>query len=72
MTVAELIEKLQSLPGHITVHIPRAADGSGGGADTDYLFVDDIELTSFPTYGRIAVLTINQQPTDSSVVWSDL
>ena len=72
MTVTELIEKLQSLPGHITVHIPRAADGSGGGADTDYLFVDDIELTSFPTYGRIAVLTINQQPTDSSVVWSDL
>lgn len=63
MTVAELIERLQAMPGHIPVHVEVAADGSGGGADVDYLYTLDCELSSFPSQGRMAVITINQEPT---------
>lgn len=37
MTVAQLIRELNEIPGHLPVHVAVKADGSGGGADTDYL-----------------------------------
>jgi hypothetical protein len=63
MTVSELIEKLTSMPGHIDVFIESPCDGSGGGAETDYLYTLDCELSSFPTRGRIAVILMNKAPT---------
>jgi len=60
--VSELIEKLQAMPGHLPVHIEVDADGSGGGADNDYLFTLDIEVSNFPTYGRMAVIIVNKDP----------
>lgn len=41
MTVTQLIEQLQAMPGHIPVHVAFPADGSGGGADTDYYYTLD-------------------------------
>jgi hypothetical protein len=63
MKVADLIEQLQAMPGHLPVHVAFPADGSGGGADTDYYYTLDCELSSFPTQGRMAVITLNMEPT---------
>lgn len=62
MTVAELIERLQAMPSHLPVHVEFPIDGSGGGADFDYYFTLDCELSSFPSQGRMAVIIINQEP----------
>ena len=62
MTVAQLIERLQAMPGHLPVMIEIPADGSGGGADVNYHFTLDAELSSFPTQGRMAVITLNLEP----------
>ncbi len=62
MTVAQLIRELQEIPGHLPVHVAVRADGSGGGADTDYYFVAGAELDSFPTHGNMAVIQINYHP----------
>ncbi len=62
MNVAQMIEALQALPAHWPVHVAMTADGSGGGADTDYLYTLDVEHTNFPTQGNIAVITINRHP----------
>lgn len=62
MTVAQLMERLQAMPGHIPVHVEFPADGSGGGADTDYFYTLDCELSSFPSQGRMAVITLNLEP----------
>ena len=48
MTVAKLIEELQAIPGHLPVHVAIKADGSGGGAETDYHYILGAELSSFP------------------------
>ena len=37
MTVAELREALEMMPGHWPVHVAVRADGSGGGADEDWM-----------------------------------
>ena len=62
MTGSQLIERLQALPGHWPVHVAMPADGSGGGADTDYLYTLDVERENFPSQGNMAVITINENP----------
>jgi hypothetical protein len=56
MTVSEMIEALQALPGHWPVHIETTEDGSGGGADTAYLYVLAVERGNFPSQGNMAVI----------------
>lgn len=63
MIVSQLIEKLQSMPGHLPVHVEFPVDGSGGGADVDYYYTLDCELTSFKSQGRMAVIVLNMDPT---------
>lgn len=63
MTVDQLREALATMPGHVPVHIAMPAEGSGGGADVDYLFTLDCTLEAFPSQGRMVVITINQRPT---------
>lgn len=62
MTVAQMIEELSRLPGHWPVHVAMPVDGSGGGADTEYLYTLGVEASSFPTQGNMAVVLINQEP----------
>lgn len=63
MNVSQLIEALQSLPSHWPVHVAVPVDGSGGGADTDYIYTLDVESSNFPSQGNMAVITINTEPT---------
>lgn len=63
MTVDQLREALATMPGHWPVHVAVPADGSGGGADTDYLYTLDVERENFPSQGNMAVITINREPT---------
>jgi hypothetical protein len=63
MTVDQLREALAAMPGHWPVHVEVDADGSGGGADKDYLYTLDCERSSFPSQGNMAVITINREPT---------
>jgi hypothetical protein len=63
MTVAELISELQGMPGHWPVHVEIKADGSGGGADWDYLYTLEAVRSHFPTQGNMAVIRINYEPT---------
>ena len=63
MTVAKLIEELQAIPSHLPVHVAIKADGSGGGADTDYHYILGAELSSFPKQGLMAVIHLNEEPT---------
>jgi hypothetical protein len=62
MTVDQLREALASMPGHVPVHVEVPADGSGGGADSDYHFTLECVLEAFPTQGRMAVIRLNPQP----------
>ncbi len=62
MTVEELRERLAAMPGHWPVHVAVRADGSGGGADTDYLYTLDCHSDNFPSQGSMAVITINYDP----------
>ena len=62
MTVAELIERLQTMPGHWPVRVEDSQPGSGGGAETVYRFTLDCERCNFPTQGGMAVITINENP----------
>ena len=59
MNVQELREALADLPGHWPVHVAVRADGSGGGADTDYLYTLDVQRDNFPTQGCMAVIRID-------------
>jgi hypothetical protein len=61
MTVAELIETLQAMPGHWPVHVATVEDGSGGGADEEYLFILEVVPCSFPTYGNFCVIRTNPE-----------
>lgn len=63
MTVSELIERLQTMPGHWPVHVEDTQPGSGGGAETVYRYTLDCERFNFPTQGGMAVITINETPT---------
>jgi hypothetical protein len=62
VTVKELREALEAMPDHIAVHVGVRADGSGGGADTDFLYTLECRLEAFPTQGRIAVIYPNYEP----------
>ena len=57
MTVAQLIELLQAMPGHLPVHV-AVPDDHG----TDIFYTLDCEMSSFPTQGRIALITLNMEP----------
>lgn len=59
MNVQELREALADLPGHWPVHVAVRADGSGGGADTDYLYTLDVVRDNFPTQGNMAVIRLD-------------
>ncbi len=62
MTVAELREILNRMPGHWPVHVEVERDGSGGGADVDYLYTLDCVQENFPSQGNMAVIQINHNP----------
>ena len=50
MTVNELREALEKMPGHWPVHVAVRADGSGGGADEDFLYT--LEFHSLLAFAR--------------------
>ncbi len=62
MTVDQLREALATMPGHLPVHVEARAEGSGGGADVDFLYTLECTLESFPTQGRMAVIRLNYEP----------
>lgn len=62
MNVKELREALSLMPGHLPVHLAVRADGSGGGADEDFLFTLECVMEAFPTQGNIAVIRANYEP----------
>lgn len=62
MNVRQLIDRIKDLPGHLPVRVAVPADGSGGGADTDYFYTLDVELGSFDAQGRAAVITLYERP----------
>jgi hypothetical protein len=66
MTVQELREALAAMPGHWPVHVEVRADGSGGGAGTDYLYTLDVQRDNFPTQGNMAVIRIDEGFADPS------
>lgn len=61
MNVQELREALADLPGHWPVHVAVKAGGSGGGADTDYLYTLDVQRDNFPSQGNMAVIRIDYE-----------
>ena len=62
MTVQELREALAGMPGHWPVHLAVPADGSGGGADEDFLFTLECVPENFPSQGCMAVIRSNPDP----------
>lgn len=62
MNVNELREALEKMPGHWPVHLAVLADGSGGGADEDYLFTLECVQENFPSQGNMAVIRANYEP----------
>lgn len=72
MNVQELREALADLPDHWPVHVAVKADGSGGDADTDYLYTLDVQRDNFPTQGNMAVIRIDYRAGEASeeqVAW---
>lgn len=61
MTVDELREKLAGVPGHLPVVIEQTVDGSGGGADVEYVLTLDAERTNFPTVGSLFAITLGDK-----------
>lgn len=59
MNVQDLREALAELPGHWPVHVAVPANGSGGGADTDFLYTLDVQRDNFPTQGNMAVIRLD-------------
>lgn len=62
MNVKDLREALETMPDHLPVHVAVRADGSGGGADEDFLFALECVCESFPSQGRMAVVRVNYEP----------
>lgn len=57
MTVNQLREALEKMPGHWPVHVAVRADGSGGGADEDFLYTLEVRARELPVarlHGRRA------------------
>ena len=61
MTVDQLREALRDMPGHVPVHV-RVRGNEFSGDDIDYLFTLDCTLEAFPSQGRMAVISINENP----------
>jgi hypothetical protein len=62
MTVAELREALAHVPGHWPVHVAVRSDGSGDGADEDFLYTLECKAEVFPAHGNIAVVRAHYEP----------
>lgn len=62
MTVSELREALEKMPDHWPVFVAANMDGSGGGADEQFLFTLECVPESFPTQGCMAVVRVNHEP----------
>ena len=62
MTVQELREALERMPGHWPVHLAVQADGSGDGADEDFLYTLECVPENFPSQGCMAVIRANHDP----------
>lgn len=62
MSVTELIERLQSMPGHWPVHVERKSDCPCCGEGTDYYYTLDAVPSSFPSQGCMAVIVLNMEP----------
>jgi hypothetical protein len=61
MTVQQLREALQAMPGHWPVHV-KVRGNEFDGEDWDWLFTLDCVPDSFPTQGCMATITINYEP----------
>ena len=59
MTVNELREALEKMPGHWPVHVAVRADGSAG---EDFLYTLECVPESFPSQGCMAVVRVNYDP----------
>lgn len=58
MTVDQLRELLAGVPGHLPVVIEVTRDGSGGGADTDFVSTEGAEVSGAMHAGRfLAIIT---------------
>lgn len=62
MTVSELREALEQMPDHWPVLVAERIDGSGGGADEQFLFTLECVPENFPTQGCMAVVRVNYEP----------
>lgn len=56
MTVSQLIECLKEIPGHVPVLV-EFPDEHG----TDVCYTLDCEISSLPTRGQIAVITLDME-----------
>ena len=61
MNVAELREKLASMPDHWTVIVEQTADGSGGWPDVELMLTLDCERSSLETYGNFALILLGDK-----------
>lgn len=62
MTVNELREALTNMQGHWPVHVAVRADGSGGGADEDFLYTLECVMENFASQGCMCVVRVNYDP----------
>ena len=58
MTVTQLIERLREMPGHLPVHVEVPNDPGN-----DIFYMLDCEMSGFPSQGRMALITLNTEPT---------
>lgn len=61
MTVHQLLELLKQLPDNWPVYVAiSSSTENGGGADTDYLIIENVESSNFPTFGNMAVIQVKE------------
>lgn len=61
MTVHQLLELLKQLPDHWPVYVAiSSSTENGGGADTDYLIIENVESSNFPTFGNMSVIQVKE------------
>lgn len=61
MTVHQLLELLKQLPDNWPVYVAISSSAeNGGGADTDYLIIENVESSNFPTFGNMAVIQVKE------------
>jgi hypothetical protein len=62
MTVNDLREALEKMPGHWPVHVAVLVAADGGGAEEDFLFTLECVPENFPSQGCMAVVRVNYEP----------